>query len=172
MGGFPGRWWLNWRLSKSYTGGRRIKGILRRAWCVQGGLGNLVWNEFKKSLKRRGQRSRQRPLVKDLSLVLLWGWRWTIKEAKLWNAQVTITSVINHTGIRRKRSSQESRWECLVIQARNADSLSWERGGRDSGGTAGWLCLCSKETQCEAASQMEWSVCYHQCSLCCTIWGC
>lgn len=50
--------------------GRRIKGIMKRDSCARK-LGNLVWKEFKERLKRSGQRDRQRPLLKDLSLVLL-----------------------------------------------------------------------------------------------------
>lgn len=55
---------------KRNAAGRRIKGIMKRDWCARK-LGNLVWKEFKESLKRSGQRDRQRPLLKDLSLVLL-----------------------------------------------------------------------------------------------------
>lgn len=39
---------------------------MKRDWCVQGSLGNLVWKEFKESLKRSGQRGRQRAFLKVL----------------------------------------------------------------------------------------------------------
>lgn len=60
---------------KKNAAGRRIKGIMKRDWCTR--------KEFKGRLKRSGQRDRQRPLLKDLSLVYCEDDGKPLKDAKL-----------------------------------------------------------------------------------------